>query len=153
MTFSYCVSAAGSNVASQVMCVDQAIALNELKVLVNSCNATTLPMADCTTFAKAVGYGVCGNRAVCNLFYKGSINDCFNEALNATAISCVSPTTAPAASHSFLPLAIVLPIVGATVAIGVALLCCKYKSKISELWNKCCHGYEPLKGENPYDEV
>lgn len=141
MTFTYCISAV-SNQVSQLMCYDPAVALSELQVLVKSCNATLEPITSCTDLAKAASYGVCGNRPACVLRYNGPIDTCFNEALNQTVASCVSPTTAPATS-SLLPLAIILPLAGATAVVG--FLCWRYRSKITELWNRCCHGgYQKL---------
>lgn len=142
-SFFYCVLPPGLKQASKIMCIKQHIALQGFNELVASCQAVQTLDSSCSALANAQPYGQCGNRAICNLFYNGVINSCFDKALNATVpLSCIiNPTTTPAVvgTNPWVITGLVLA-GGVVCGIGLAATVCavKYRAQIAELWKRCC---------------
>jgi hypothetical protein len=142
-SFFYCVLPPGSTQVSKLMCSEQEFALQGFNELVARCQAI-ISESICATPPNAQPYGQCGNRAICNLFYNGVINSCFDKALNATVpfFSCTTnPTTTPAVvgTSPWLVTGLVLgSVVVCSIGLVATVCAVKYRTQIAEVWNRCC---------------
>lgn len=140
--FSYCVLPPGSTQVSKLMCSTKEFALQGFNELVASCQA--IAKDSCATPSIAQPYGQCGNKAICNLFYNGVINSCFDKVLNATVplFSCNTiPTTTPAVVGTSPWVITGLVLAGGVVCgigLGAAVCAVKYRTQIADLWKRCC---------------